>query len=95
MNGLITLSKNNYISYNEIIYVVTYILEMTIIFTILFIRNANNVLIYLLNFAAGAMMYVTVFELIPKIKNDKNIFEGIAWIFIGFFIMMLGNIIIK
>ena len=40
-------------------------------------------------------MYVTVFELIPKIKNDKNIFEGIAWIFIGFFIMMLGNIIIK
>lgn len=65
------------------------------IFTVLFIRNANNVLIYLLNFAAGAMMYVTVFELIPKIKNDKNIFEGIAWIFIGFFIMMLGNIIIK
>lgn len=46
---LLVLSKNNYITYNQIIYVVTYILEMTIMFTIVFDKNNRGLHDYLCN----------------------------------------------
>jgi len=46
---LIILSKNNYIVYNQIIYVITYILEMTIIFTITFDKNNRGLHDYICN----------------------------------------------
>lgn len=46
---LIILSKNNYIVYNQIIYVITYILEMTIIFTIVFDKKNRGLHDYISN----------------------------------------------
>lgn len=46
---LILLSKNNYIVYNQIIYIVTYIFEMTIIFTMLFDKNNRGLHDYICN----------------------------------------------
>ena len=39
---LIILSKNGYIAYNKIIYVITYILEMTILFTMVFDKDSRG-----------------------------------------------------
>lgn len=46
---LIVLSKNNYIIYNKIIYTVTYIFEMVIIFTIIFDKNNRGLHDYICN----------------------------------------------
>lgn len=46
---LIVLSKNNYIVYNQIIYVITYILEMVIMFTIVFDKNNRGLHDYISN----------------------------------------------
>ena len=46
---LLVLSKNNYIIYNQIIYVITYIFEMAIIFTITFDKNNRGLHDYICN----------------------------------------------
>ena len=46
---LIVLSKSNYITYNQIIYVVTYILEMVIMFMIVFDKNNRGLHDYISN----------------------------------------------
>lgn len=46
---LIILSKNNYVTYNNIIYVITYILEMTILFMIVFDKNNRGLHDYISN----------------------------------------------
>ena len=46
---LIFLSKNNYISYNEVIYVINYILEMAILFMIMFDKNNRGLHDYISN----------------------------------------------
>lgn len=46
---ILILSKNNYLIYNQIIYVVTYILEMLIIATMLFDKNNRGVHDYISN----------------------------------------------
>lgn len=46
---LILLSKTNYISYSKIIYVITYILEMTILFMIVFDKNNRGLHDYISN----------------------------------------------
>ncbi len=46
---LLLLSKNNYIVYNNIIYVVNYVVEALIVFTILFDKNKRGVHDYLSN----------------------------------------------
>lgn len=46
---LITLSKNNFISYNKIIYVITYILEMVILFMMVFEKNNRGLHDYISN----------------------------------------------
>ena len=46
---LMILSKNNYIAYNKIIYVITYILEMAILFTMVFDKNNRGLHDYVSN----------------------------------------------
>ena len=46
---LMIFSKNNYISYSKIIYVITYILEMTILFMIVFDKNNRGLHDYISN----------------------------------------------
>lgn len=46
---LIILSKNNFISYNKIIYIVTYILEMVILFMVVFDKNNRGLHDYISN----------------------------------------------
>ena len=43
------LSKNNYLTYNNIIYVITYILEMVILFLIVFDKNNRGLHDYISN----------------------------------------------
>ena len=47
---------------------------------------------YLLSFAAGAMIYVVVEELIPQANSDKCTHCGTVAIIIGFMIMMILDI---
>lgn len=46
---LLVLSKGNYLTYNKIIYVVTYILEMAILFTIVFDKHNRGLHDYISN----------------------------------------------
>lgn len=46
---ILTLSKSGYITYNQIIYYVTYILEMTILFMIMFDKKARGLHDYVSN----------------------------------------------
>lgn len=46
---LIVLSKSGYISYNKVIYVINYTLEMTILFMILFDKNSRGLHDYISN----------------------------------------------
>lgn len=46
---LIVLSKNNFLAYNKIIYVITYILEMAILFMIVFDKNNRGLHDYISN----------------------------------------------
>ena len=50
------------------------------------------ILPYLLSFAAGAMIYVVVEELIPEIHKEKKSCLGIISITIGFIVMMVLDI---
>lgn len=62
------------------------------IFTILLTNIVVPILPYLLSFAAGAMMYVVVQELIPDMNSDKKSNMGIMGLMIGFIIMMVLDI---
>ena len=58
--------------------------------TIIFINKVRFLFPYLLAFAAGAMIYVVFFELIPETKDDKKC--GIVSFIIGFVFMMMLDI---
>lgn len=60
--------------------------------TLLFTSKIILILPYLLAFAAGAMMYVVVEELIPKFKEDGDSKIGVIGLTIGFLIMMILDI---
>ena len=46
---ILVLSKNSYFAYNQVIYIITYILEMAILFTIAFDKNARGLHDYISN----------------------------------------------
>ena len=50
------------------------------------------VLPYLLSFAAGAMIYVVVEELVPEIHSGKKSFLGVIGFTAGFVVMMILDI---
>jgi ZIP family zinc transporter len=62
------------------------------LFTILLIRLVVLFLPYLLSFAAGAMMYVVVEELIPESQSDEHSNIGTIGVSIGFVIMMILDV---
>ena len=56
--------------------------------TILAARYVVPVLPVLLSFAAGAMMYVVVEELIPEMSAGKHSNVGTLWFAVGFTLML-------
>lgn len=60
--------------------------------TILLTNFIVQILPYLLSFAAGAMMYVVLEELVPECKEDKKSKIGTIGSAIGFLIMMILDI---
>ena len=62
------------------------------IITILLINIVVPILPYLLSFAAGAMIYVVVEELVPKMHNGKKSTLGVIGVTIGFALMMILDI---
>ena len=60
--------------------------------TILLTRFVVPILPYLLSFAAGAMIYVVVEELIPEMHKGKKSSLGVIGLSLGFSIMMILDI---
>ena len=60
--------------------------------TILIAGIITPVLPYLLSFAAGAMMYVVIEELIPESQNGKHSNIGTIGAAVGFALMMVLDI---
>ncbi|MBR4261259.1 MAG: ZIP family metal transporter [Clostridia bacterium] len=60
--------------------------------TVLMINIIVPVLPYLLSFAAGAMIYVVVEELVPEIHSGKKSFLGVIGFTAGFVVMMILDI---
>ena len=49
---------------------------------------------YLLSFAAGAMIYVVVEELIPEMTEGEHSHAGTIFFFIGFTMMMILDVLL-
>lgn len=62
--------------------------------TILFANIIHPGLPYLLSFAAGAMLYVVVEELIPEMAEGKHSHVGTIFFAIGFSLMMILDVIL-
>lgn len=62
------------------------------IITILLTNMVTPILPYLLSFAAGAMIYVVVEELIPESHNGEHSNIGTIGVALGFIIMMVLDI---
>ena len=60
--------------------------------TILLINFVVPLLPYLLSFAAGAMIYVVVEELIPEVHQGKKSILGVIGVTVGFVLMMVLDI---
>ena len=62
------------------------------IITIILTSKVVPILPYLLSFAAGAMIYVVVEELIPESQQGKHSNLGTIGVAIGFVIMMILDV---
>ncbi len=62
------------------------------IITIMMLNIVVPILPYLLSFAAGAMIYVVVEELIPEVHCGKKTALGVIGFTIGFAVMMVLDI---
>jgi len=62
------------------------------VLTILLMEVMEPVLPYLLSFAAGAMIYVVVEELIPETQSGKHTNLGIVGVAVGFVLMMILDV---
>ena len=62
------------------------------IITILLTNAVVPILPYLLSFAAGAMIYVVVEELIPESQTNKKKELMALFTFIGFIVMMILDV---
>lgn len=62
------------------------------VLTILFVRQISVILPYLLAFAAGAMIYVVVEELIPESQAGKHSNVGTIGAALGFVLMMILDV---
>ena len=64
------------------------------VLTVLLARFAVPVLPWLLSFAAGAMAYVTGFELLPAIQKERPRIWGVLCVFGGFALMTAMDILL-
>ena len=62
------------------------------IITIMFTNTVSQILPYILSFAAGAMIYVVVEELIPESQEGGHSNIGTIGVALGFVIMMILDI---
>ena len=62
------------------------------VLTIIFSSFLTPILPYLLSFAAGAMMFVVVEELIPESQGKKHSDIGVIGVSIGFLLMMILDV---
>ncbi len=62
------------------------------IITVLLLNIVVPILPYLLAFAAGAMIFVVVEELIPEMHSGKKSMLGVIGVTIGFAVMMILDI---
>ena len=62
------------------------------LFTILLTNIVVPILPYLLSFAAGAMLYVVIEELIPDMNSGKKSSIGVIGLMLGFVVMMVLDI---
>lgn len=62
--------------------------------TMLFVGVITPALPYLLSFAAGAMIFVVVEELIPEMSKGKHSHYGTVFFFVGFMLMMVLDTIL-
>jgi len=62
------------------------------ILTILFVQSVSGLLPYLLAFAAGAMVYVVVEELIPEASEGDHSNIGTIGFALGFALMMILDV---
>ena len=62
------------------------------ILTICLSQIVVPILPYLLSFAAGAMIYVVIEELVPEIKSEGSSSVGIFGVAIGFVLMMILDV---
>ena len=60
--------------------------------TILAARQLVPALPYLLSFAAGAMLYVVVEELIPEMSQGRHSNIGTVFFAVGFSVMMILDV---
>ena len=60
--------------------------------TVLLINTIVPLLPYLLSFAAGAMIYVVIEELVPEIHIGNKSQLGVIGVTVGFVIMMILDI---
>ena len=64
------------------------------ILTILLLNIVVPILPYLLSFAAGAMIFVVVEELVPEMHEGKKSELGVIGVSIGFIVMMVLDIVL-
>ncbi len=62
------------------------------VITILLTNSVVPILSYLLAFAAGAMIYVVVEELIPELQSGEHSNIGTIGVAIGFVVMMILDV---
>ena len=62
------------------------------VLTVLAAAKVEHLMPYLLSFAAGAMIYVVVEELVPEANADKDSHLGTLGIIVGFLIMMILDV---
>lgn len=60
--------------------------------TVLVVGSVRPLLPWLLSFAAGAMLYVVVEELIPACTDDQNAHMGTLGVMAGFLVMMILDV---
>lgn len=62
------------------------------VLTLIAVRFIVPALPYLLSFAAGAMLYVVVEELIPEMSQGKHSNIGTVFFAVGFSVMMMLDV---
>ena len=69
----------------------TYLFQAALVLTLMILRR-RFVLPYLLSFAAGAMLYVVVEELIPEMSQGRHSNIGTICFALGFGLMMVLDV---